>query len=217
MVPVCQKTELFLDGEGCYRVSTGHWGHPGLEPRTHAHGPEGIPMKPLHKGSLIPTLILSNKMSVPFPACPLTRSCTTLCDLTDCGLPGSSVHGISQARIFEWVPFPSPGDLPDPGIDPASPALAGGFFTAEPEGKPLSTHYQLKCCKNAGHHQFLLPVLQPWHGENNSTVLIEQRVMKSPHRQHCGVAVLPSFSLTETRFVSFTIPPSKRKVNVKVA
>ena len=43
--------------------------------------------------------------------------------------PGSSVLGISQARILEWVVIPSPGDLPDPGIKPTSPALAGRFFT----------------------------------------------------------------------------------------
>ena len=45
---------------------------------------------------------------------------------------GSSVHEILQARILQWVPFPSPGDLPDPGIDPRSPvapALAAGFFS----------------------------------------------------------------------------------------
>ena len=41
----------------------------------------------------------------------------------DCSLPGSSVCGISQVRIQEWVAFPSPGDLPNPGIEPASPAL----------------------------------------------------------------------------------------------
>ena len=40
----------------------------------------------------------------------------------DCSPPGSSVHGISQARILEWVPFSPPGDLPDPGIKPVSPA-----------------------------------------------------------------------------------------------
>ena len=45
--------------------------------------------------------------------------------------PGSSVHEISQARILEWVGIPSPGDLPDPGMEAASPALAGGFFTTE--------------------------------------------------------------------------------------
>ena len=50
-------------------------------------------------------------------------------------LLGSSVHEILQARILEWVAFPPPGDLPDPGIKPASPALAGGFFTTEPPGK----------------------------------------------------------------------------------
>ena len=41
----------------------------------------------------------------------------------DFSLPGSSVNGISQARILEWVAFPSPGDLPDPGIESVSPAL----------------------------------------------------------------------------------------------
>ena len=50
----------------------------------------------------------------------------------DCSPPGSSVHGILQARILEWLPWPPPGDLPDPGIEPTSlmpPALAGGLFT----------------------------------------------------------------------------------------
>ena len=51
--------------------------------------------------------------------------------------PDSSVHGILQARILEWVAMPSSGDLPDPGIKPVSPALAGGFFTAEPPGSPF--------------------------------------------------------------------------------
>ena len=42
----------------------------------------------------------------------------------DCNPPGSSVHGILQARILEWVDIPSPGDLRNPGIEPVSPALA---------------------------------------------------------------------------------------------
>ena len=54
----------------------------------------------------------------------------------DYSLPGSSVHEISQGRILEWFAFPSPGDLPDPRIEPVSPALVGGFFTAELPGKP---------------------------------------------------------------------------------
>ena len=65
--------------------------------------------------------------------------CPTLCDLRDGSLPGFSVHGIFQARILGGLPFPSPGDLPDPGIEPvslASPALAGRFFTTMPPGSP---------------------------------------------------------------------------------
>ena len=53
----------------------------------------------------------------------------------DCNLPGSSVHGIFQARILEWLPFPSPGDLPDPGIEPGSPAFQADALTSEPPGK----------------------------------------------------------------------------------
>ena len=41
----------------------------------------------------------------------------------DCTLPGYSVPGISQARLLEWVVFLSPGDLPDTGVEPRSPAL----------------------------------------------------------------------------------------------
>ena len=53
----------------------------------------------------------------------VTQSCLTLCDPMDCDLPSSSVHEISQARILEWVAIPSPGDLPNPGIQPTSLAL----------------------------------------------------------------------------------------------
>ena len=63
---------------------------------------------------------------------PAAQSCPTLRGPKDCSLPDSSIPGIFQARILEWLPFPLPGDLPDPGIEPVSlvsPALAGGFFT----------------------------------------------------------------------------------------
>ena len=72
-------------------------------------------------------------------ACSVAQSCLTLCDVMDCSPPGSSVHGILQARILEWVAsISSPGDLSHPGIEPLSlesPAMAGEFFTAEPPGK----------------------------------------------------------------------------------
>ena len=48
--------------------------------------------------------------------------------------------GLSRQAYWSGLPFPLPGDLPYPGIKPASPvspALAGGFFTTEPPGKPI--------------------------------------------------------------------------------
>ena len=53
----------------------------------------------------------------------VSQLCPTLYDPTDCSLPGSSVHGIFQATVLEWVAIPSPGDLPNPGMEPRSPAL----------------------------------------------------------------------------------------------
>ena len=41
-----------------------------------------------------------------------------------------------RQEYWSGLPFPPPGDLPDPGIEPMFPALAGGFLTAEPPGKP---------------------------------------------------------------------------------
>ena len=67
----------------------------------------------------------------------VAQSCPTLCDPMDCSLLGPSVHGIFQQEHWSGLPFPPPGDLPDPGIKPTSPTLAGGFFTTEPPGKPL--------------------------------------------------------------------------------
>ena len=67
--------------------------------------------------------------------CLVIKSCSTLCDPMGCSLPGSSVHGISQARILEWISISFSRDILDWGIEPASPALAGRFFTTEPPGK----------------------------------------------------------------------------------
>ena len=61
----------------------------------------------------------------------LLQLCPALCDLMDYSLPGPSVHGILQARTLEWITCPSPGDLPDPGIKPASllsPGSAGRYL-----------------------------------------------------------------------------------------
>ena len=57
----------------------------------------------------------------------VTQLCQTRCDPMD-----YTVHGILQVRILEWVAFPSPGDLPNPGIEPRSPTLQEDSLPAEP-------------------------------------------------------------------------------------
>ena len=65
----------------------------------------------------------------------VAKSCPTLCDPMD-----YTVCGILQDRILEWkntgYPFPSPGDLLNPGIEPRSPALQADSLPAEPQGSP---------------------------------------------------------------------------------
>ena len=48
----------------------------------------------------------------------------------------AALSGFSRQEYWSGLPFPFPGDLPDPGIEPMSPALTGGFFTSELSGKP---------------------------------------------------------------------------------
>ena len=60
----------------------------------------------------------------------VAQSCPTLFNHMD------SVHGFLQARILEWVAIPSSRGLPKPGIELASPALSGGFFTTVPPRRP---------------------------------------------------------------------------------
>ena len=57
----------------------------------------------------------------------VVESCLTLGDSIDYSLPGSSVHGILQARILCGLSFSSPGDIPYPGTEPGSPTLQADF------------------------------------------------------------------------------------------
>ena len=102
--------------------------------------PQGSPSFQARPGPVIPGTSLSvsdpaagkqssRLLATSYPATP-PPSLGTL--TPDCSQPGSSVHGILQASIIEWVACPPPRNLPDPGIEPeslTSPALAGGFFT----------------------------------------------------------------------------------------
>ena len=62
--------------------------------------------------------------------------------------PSSSVHGISQARILDWVAISFFRGSSQPGIEPVSPTLAGRFFTIEPPGKPRDKIKQRCICKD---------------------------------------------------------------------
>ena len=64
------------------------------------------------------------------------ESFPTLCDPLGCSPPGSSVRGISQAGILEWVAIPSLGDLPYSEVEPRSTALQADSLPTEPPGKP---------------------------------------------------------------------------------
>ena len=62
----------------------------------------------------------------------VAQPCPTLCDPMDCSLPGSSVHGILQARILELVAMPFSRGSSDPGIEPGSLALEADSLPSEP-------------------------------------------------------------------------------------
>ena len=87
-----------------------------------------------------------------------------------CSPPGSSVRGILQARILEWLPFPSPEDLPNPGIEPGSPALRADALPSEPPGKTHGEHKGLRSTWGPDGQVFALQeMLEPrFHrGEDN--------------------------------------------------
>ena len=77
------------------------------------------------------------------------QSCLTLGNIMDRSPPGFSVLGILRGQILEWVPCPSPGDLPNPGIKPVSltsPVLAGRFFTTSTTWETLRLLKYCPCC-----------------------------------------------------------------------
>ena len=88
--------------------------------------------------------------------CLLTQSCLTLFDPMDYNLPGSSAHGILQARILEWVAISYSRGSSWPR-EPALPALAGRFFTSEPPEKPIIEEMS-KTFRVQGGHQCKCPL-----------------------------------------------------------
>ena len=114
--------------------------------------------------------------------------------------PGSSVHGILQPRILEWVPFPSSGYLPDPGIEPTSSTLAGGFlilsYQRSPCYRPLQKLTWYSADLSVLHHVWPIPSdvsimkrrtiiclispLSPWKGKRKVKSLSHVQLFATP-------------------------------------
>ena len=70
--------------------------------------------------------------------CLITKSCPTpfVTPMDYIALQAPVSVGFPRQEYWSGLPFPSPGDLPDPGTEPLSPAVVDGFFTPEPPGQP---------------------------------------------------------------------------------
>ena len=85
----------------------------------------------------------------------LTKSlqlCPTLCKPRDCSPLGSSVHEILQEKYWSGLSFSSPGDLPDPGIEPMPPALQAGSLPLSHRDSPFPAACFCSCCSAAKYH-----------------------------------------------------------------
>ena len=124
----------------------------------------------------------------------VTQSCLTLCNPLY-----YTVHGILQARILEWVAFPSPGDLPNPVVKARSPTMQVDSWPAEPHmtiGKTIALTIQTFVNKVMSLLFYMLSrfviaflprskhLLISWL-QSPSTVILEPKKIKICHCFHC--------------------------------
>ena len=125
----------------------------------------------------------------------VTQSCPTLCNPMDGSLPGSSVHGILQARILQWVAIPFSRDLPDLGIEPRFLALQADSLPSEPQRNPINAIKHNRTLSRIGWKASVWGkqgirggkpfVLNPFRGHFRGREL--------PHSTHPFLKVVPSF------------------------
>ena len=113
--------------------------------------------------------------------CIVAKSNPTLCNPIDCSPLGSSVHGFPRQEYWSGLPFPSPGDLLNPGIELTSPVLAGGFFATEPPERLDSSPHswgkaQVEAC---------LPL---YHSANQRLMLLWHMQMYVFHYHHICIS-----------------------------
>ena len=92
--------------------------------------------RPCYSPQLTSLLFSSLEAGVCCCSCLVPKLCPSLYDPMNCSPPAPLSLGFPRQKYWSGSPFPSPGDLPDPGIEPTSPAMAGSFFTTEPQGSP---------------------------------------------------------------------------------
>ena len=122
-LPHCRRILYQLSHKGSPRILewvaysfSGDLPNPGIEPGSPAWQVDSLPTE------------LSGKPKV-------TQSCLTLCNPMDCSLPGSSVRGIFQARVLEWVAVSFSRRSSQPRDQPRSPSLQADALPSEPPGK----------------------------------------------------------------------------------
>ena len=87
-------------------------------------------------------------------ACWINQSCLTFCDPTDCSPLGSSVYGIPRQEYWTGLPFSPPGNLPDPGLEPASPrSPALQVHSLPPSTRLRCAKKWLRACRERQRHQ----------------------------------------------------------------
>ena len=125
----------------------------------------------------------------------VTQSCPTLYDPVDCSPPGSSVHGILQARVLEWVATSFSRGSSQPRDQTQVSCIAGGFFTAEPPEKPpqsvqLLSHVGIFSSPGTAACQASLAITNFW---SSLTLMFIESVMPSNHLILCRpFLLLPS-------------------------
>ena len=112
--------------------------------------------------------------------CFISQSCPTLHDPMDCSLPGSSIHGILQARILEWMPCPPPGDLPTPGVERGSPALQAASLPSELHRRSQNIYKVI--CNQLSFLSFLI-LSFPCSRNVKNKVKIEERKIRKTNRK----------------------------------
>ena len=116
--------------------------------------------------------------------CSVAKLCLTL--LRPHGLQPARLLRFPRQEYWSGLPFPSLGDLANPGIELVSPALTGGFFITEPPGKPIANqHTRIFTCSQSHTHKYTFFKLM-FGVESNSGYSIVPNGLKRMTNKHCN-------------------------------